>query len=95
MENCKNPIPAGLQMIHLDYFTGRAWLLVFANDKTDATYGMQQFVWELIVDLAPQAGHVHVDDIIERRVAPRFFPDVARQHFPRDYVATMANEILE
>ena len=56
---------------------------------------MNKFLIELFVDFPAQAGHMDVDDIVERSVAAGFFPDVAGQHLAGDDVALVPHQILQ
>ena len=40
-------------------------------------------------------GDVNINHVVERRRAARLFPDLTRQHFPRDEMALMSKQILQ
>src|SRR5207245_690891 len=47
------------------------------------------------VNLLTQAGHLHVDHVVERRGPARLLPDLARQHLPRYEVALMTEQVFQ
>src|SRR5207248_11757525 len=74
--------------------TNGSWF-AFAQHETDSAHRMNQTCRAFGIDLPPKPGHLHVDDVVERRRAMRLLPDVPRQHFPRNEVALMPQQILE
>jgi signal transduction histidine kinase len=54
--------------------------LAVAQAESNTAHGVNQFGEIGGVDLATQAGNVHIDDIVERGGAPDIFPDLMRQH---------------
>src|SRR5262245_11491179 len=63
--------------------------------KSDAANRVQKLPFERVVELAAQPGDGHVDDVIERRGSGGHMPYVAGEHFARDRLASMAEEVLE
>jgi hypothetical protein len=47
------------------------------------------------IDLPPQAGDVHVDDVVERCGTGGLSPDVSRQALARDHLALMSQQVFE
>lgn len=56
---------------------------------------MDQPAIAVAIDLSAQSRHLHVDDVVDRRRAPRLLPDIDRQHLARDHVSLMPQQILE
>ena len=56
---------------------------------------MNELDREVGVDLAAQAGDVHVDDVIERRRAGGLLFTRPRQRFPRDDLALMPQQGIQ
>jgi hypothetical protein len=67
----------------------------FSQDEADAANGVNEARGSFGVDLLPQTRNLDVDDVVEWRRSPRFFPDLARQHLARHEVALMAEQIFE
>src|SRR5580700_7181490 len=66
---------------------GYRWplFLVLTYDKADASYRMNELLMEPVVHFPAQPGDMNVDDVVQRRVAAGFFPDVTGQHFAGDH----------
>src|SRR5262249_12434900 len=47
------------------------------------------------VDLLPEARHLHVDHVVEGRRSTRLSPHFACEHFTRDEVSLMSQQVLE
>ena len=69
--------------------------LALPKHEPNSADGMNQACVAVEIDLLAQARHLHVDDVVERRRSPRLLPDVAGEHFPRDEMALMPEQILE
>src|SRR4029450_5762718 len=65
--------------------------LPFSQRETNAPDRMNQLHSLIEVDFAPEAGDVHVDDVIERRRARRFLPDISRERTSRDRLSLVTN----
>src|ERR1041385_6285777 len=75
--------------------TTSASRFALAHYKANAAHRVNQARLALDVDLAAQARHLHVDDVVERRRATRLSPHVSGEHFARDQMSLMAQEVLE
>src|SRR2546426_12766626 len=49
----------------------------------------------ILIDLLPETGDVHVDDVVERRGPGGLLPDIAGQHLPRDELLMMTQQVLQ
>jgi hypothetical protein len=56
---------------------------------------MEEFGLKTLIDLSAQMINMHVDDVIERRLACCIFPDISRQHLPRDNPTLMNEQVFE
>src|SRR5262245_13005218 len=68
---------------------------VLPQNESHTAHGVKESWHAVAVDLSTKACHLHVDDIVERRRAPRLLPHIPRQHFAGDEMALMPDEILE
>src|SRR5436190_133119 len=69
--------------------------VAYAQDEPHAPNRVNEARVSFRVDLLPQARDLHIDHIIERGRASWLFPDLAREHLPRDEAALMAKEVFE
>jgi len=67
----------------------------FAQHEPDTSHGVQKFSLELPIELPTEADDLRIDDIIERGLPGGLFPDVPRQHLPRDHPALAGKKIFE
>ena len=54
---------------------------------------MDQLGRVAFIDLAAQVGDVDINHIIQRRDAVGFAPDIAGQHFARDHLARLPQQV--
>src|SRR5262249_32672971 len=69
--------------------------LTILQDEPDASHRVDQPSAALDVNLLAQTRHLHVDHIVDWCRPSRLFPDLSREHFARDEVTLMAEQILE
>jgi hypothetical protein len=56
---------------------------------------MDQFPIKAFIDLPAQPGHMNVDDVVERCDSGWFLPYLSGQHFPRNDLFLVLEEIFE
>ncbi len=74
---------------------GGGLLRLLAHHETHAAHRVNQFLAELVIHFPAQSGHMHVDYVVKRRVAPRFLPHIAGEHLARYNMALMAHQVFQ
>src|SRR5579872_5683830 len=67
----------------------------FAQHEAHASHGVQELSLKRSIDFLAQTHDLRVDDVIERRLASRFLPNIARQHFARHHSTLVRKQIFE
>src|SRR4051812_16110253 len=69
--------------------------LALAQHKPHAAYRVDQSISGIGIHLLTEAGHLDVDDVVQRRGTSRLFPDLPCQHFSRNQMPLMAQQVFE
>src|SRR3990167_10970425 len=68
--------------------------LISGTQRVSRTaHGVQERLIEILVDLGPETGNMHVDHV--RLRIEMIFPDILQQHGSRDDLARMLHQIFE
>src|SRR5262249_58961456 len=74
--------------------TNASWF-AFPQDEADTPNRVNETRRAFRIDLSAEPRDLNVDHVVERRRATGLLPDVAGQHFARDQVALMAQQVFE
>src|SRR5262249_5420852 len=75
--------------------TTRTLRFAFPQHEADAAHRVNEPWTAFRVDLLPEARHLHVDNVVEARRSTRLSPHFACEHFTRDEVSLMSQQVLE
>ena len=66
-----------------------------SSTNPNAADGVHEFGRRPVVHFAPNSGDMHIDDVVQRGVPNRLFPNIAGQHFARNNLPAVGQQVFE